>query len=424
MNHDDRSTNLGRRTLLAGGAALFGSLALGSGRAGASLRVLLAPQGAARTGAAGGRVLVLLQLSGGNDGLSTVVPYADDGYHRARKATRIDSKDVLRLDDYRGLHPALSRLRKHYDAGRVAIVEGCGYPDPIRSHFQSMEVWHSADARGRDVGTGWVGRLASQLWKDASAGELLVHLGATAPFSLYAPGRATVTFQTPASYQWVAPESDDRAAYEKAADDESTKGRRTGGDAVLARLRNTLSEAQESSVRIRKAATRYKTPTAYSDGELARSFRVVAALCEANLGSRVVSLELGGFDSHNNQRPQHDARMKELDEGLGAFLDDLAARPWGKDVLVVAFSEFGRRVHENGSQGTDHGVAGPMFVAGPAVTGGLYGKHPSLSALDDGDLVHTTDFRSVYGTVIGRWFGADAAKVLGSKHPALAFLPA
>lgn len=419
---NEHESGIQRRALLAGGAALFGTLALSSSQARGNLRVLLAPADETKTGGAQ-RTLVLLQLSGGNDGLSMVVPFADDGYQRARKATRIESQEVLRLDEYRGLHPELKRLRKQFGDGRVAIVEGCGYPDPIRSHFQSMEVWHAADARGRDAGTGWIGRLWNHAWKDATASELVVHLGATAPYSLYAPGRQTVTFQTPASYKWVAPDSGDRAAYEKASAESEGK-QRTGGDAVLARLRGVLSEAQESSTRIRKAASRYKTAVEYPESELAQTLRVVAALSDARLGSRVVSVELGGFDSHNNQRQQHDTRMRELDAGLGAFLDDLAAQPWGRDVVVMAFSEFGRRVKENGSQGTDHGVAGPMFVAGPAVKGGLYGKHPSLSELDDGDLVHTTDFRSVYGTLIDRWFGSDHTKVLGAKYPQLGFLPA
>jgi uncharacterized protein (DUF1501 family) len=140
------------------------------------------------------------------------------------------------------------------------------------------------------------------------------------------------------------------------------------------------------------------------------------------MGTRVLSVELGGFDSHNNQRNQHDGRMRELDEALGAFLRDIHGTPAGKNVIVVAFSEFGRRVHENASGGTDHGVAGPMLVAGSNVKGGVFGKHPSLTDLDDGDLKHTTDFRSVYGTVIEKWFGADQAKVLDKRYSPIGFV--
>ena len=149
--------------------------------------------------------------------------------------------------------------------------------------------------------------------------------------------------------------------------------------------------------------------------------RVAAALVDARIGSRVISVEFGGFDSHNNQRQQHDDRMRRLDAALAAFLDDVKGTEAGDEVLVLAFSEFGRRVKENGSRGTDHGVAGPMFVAGTRVKGGLYGKHPSLSELVDGDLAHTTDFRSVYGTVVERWFGVEHSKVLGAKYPLLGF---
>jgi uncharacterized protein (DUF1501 family) len=180
-----------------------------------------------------------------------------------------------------------------------------------------------------------------------------------------------------------------------------------------------LADANDSSTRIRRASVAYKPAATYPDDELGEALRVTASLVDARLGSRAISVELGGFDSHNNQRGQHDDRMRRLDAALTAFLDDLKGRTAGGEVLVLVFSEFGRRVQENGSRGTDHGTAGPMFVLGSQVKGGLYGKHASLTDLDDGDLVHTTDFRSVYATAIDRWLGADAPKVLGARYPLL-----
>jgi uncharacterized protein (DUF1501 family) len=246
---------------------------------------------------------------------------------------------------------------------------------------------------------------------------------------VYSLTHPPVIFQTPQSYRWISPESEDLAAYRKAAEEDSmrlvesrkqkTKAKQSGSDAAIQRLRGVLADANDSSTRIRRAAVAYESGTKYPADELGESLRIVASLLDARIGSRVVSVELGGFDSHNNQRAQHDGRMRVLDGALTAFLDDLKGRSIADDVMVVVFSEFGRRVQENGSRGTDHGTAGPMLVCGHSVKGGLYGKHPSLTDLDNGDLKFTTDFRSVYATAIERWLGIDSAKVLGAKYPQL-----
>jgi len=418
--------HFGRRQILAAGLGL-GGFALLARRGEARVR-LSGPLGDGSDERAL-RTLVLVQLTGGNDGLSTVVPFADDAYGRARTSTRIPDAEVLKIDDYRGLHPALKGLKRHYDAGHMAIVEGCGYPNPIRSHFKSYEVWHTASERGRVAGAGWVGRLAETAYGAVECPELVVHVGANAPYSVYSLSHPPVIFQTPQSYRWIGPESDDLAAYRRASEEDTQrleanrKGKPqkkpTGSEAAIDRLRGVLADANDSSGRIRRASVAYKPAVAYPDDELGEALRVTASLVDARLGSRAISVELGGFDSHNNQRGQHDDRMRRLDAALTAFLDDLKGRTAGAEVLVLVFSEFGRRVQENGSRGTDHGTAGPMFVLGSKVKGGLYGKHASLTNLDDGDLMHTTDFRSVYATAIDRWLGADAPKVLGARYPLL-----
>jgi uncharacterized protein (DUF1501 family) len=419
----EHGNGIDRRRLLTAGLGL-GGFALLAGRGEASIR-LSGPIGGTEEQRAG-KVLVLVQLTGGNDGLSMVVPYGDDAYGRARSSTRIAGDAALKIDDYRGLNPELKGLKGHYDGGRVAIVEGCGYPDPIRSHFKSYEVWHTASARGRNAGEGWVGRLADVAWAKDETPELIVHVGGTAPYSVYSLTHPPVIFQTPQSYRWISPESEDLAAYRKAAEEDSlrlvesrkqkTKAGQTGSDAAIERLRGVLADANDSSTRIRRAAVAYESGTKYPADELGESLRVVASILDARIGSRVVSVELRGFDSHNNQRAQHDGRMRVLDRALTAFLDDLKGRSIADDVMVVVFSEFGRRVQENGSRGTDHGTAGPMLVCGPNIKGGLYGKHPSLTELDAGDLKFTTDFRSVYATAIERWLGIDSEKVLGARY--------
>ncbi len=423
MTSRERPLSLDRRSLLAGGLALGGAALLGRG---AEARVRMLGGLGDGTDANEARTLVLLQLTGGNDGLSTIVPFGDDAYGRARTATRIAAQEVLGIDHYRGFHPALKGMRRHFDAGRVALVEGCGYPNPVRSHFKSYEIWHAASERGRALGRGWIGRLAETAWKATESPELVVHVGANAPFSVYTLARPPVIFQTPQSYRWAGTETEDLEAYRRAAEAdaraleesrERQRKARSGSAEAIDRLRGVLSDANASSVRIRRAAATYRTETAYPEDDLGSALRIAAALIDARVGSRVISVGLPGFDSHNNQRPQHDDRMRRLDAALTAFLDDLQGR--SSKVLIVAFSEFGRRVQENGSRGTDHGTAGPMLVLGADVKGGVYGKHPALDELDNGDLVFTTDFRSVYASVIERWFGADAAPVLGAGFATL-----
>ncbi len=410
-----------RRRFLLTGAVGIGAFGLRSAGARPGLRLFMPFDAPLEESAA--RTLVVLQLSGGNDGLSTVVPHGDDVYMKSRTTTRIDPGSVLKIDDYRGLHPELRRLKSSYDAGRLAIVEGCGYPDPIRSHFKSMEVWHTAQSRGRSAGSGWIGRIFEAEGGDAAA-EFVVHVGQNAPFSVYSSTHPAVSFVTPEGYRWVATDAQDLAAYREAgaAAPSKPESRPETKKVVLDRLRDVLADAQESSLKIRKAAASYKPKVEYPADELGSSLRAAAAVISARIGTRVVSVELGNFDSHNNQRRQHDDCMRRLDAGLGAFLEDLRGTSAGDSTVVVAFSEFGRRVQENGSGGTDHGMAAPMFVAGAKVKGGLYGKHPSMTELDDGDIAHTTDFRSVYGTLVESWLGVDAAKVLDASYPKLAFV--
>jgi len=410
--------NFDRRQVLRGAGALAG-LSLISSRAQGAVKLSASPSFASDAP----RTLVLLQFAGGNDGLSMVVPWADDGYHSARRNTRILEKDALKLDDYRGFHPELKRLRAVHEAGKLAVIEGAGYPNPIRSHFKSYEVWHTADLRGRAAGEGWIGKLVNAAWPDNRDPNLVLHIGKNVPYSLYSLTHPCASFATPTGYKWAGNDSE-RAALEKGSEicEHGEKQEEKEPANNLEFLRKVLRDGQASSEAIRRAAVRYRTKTEYDPDEVAQALRDVAALSVGQVGSRVFSVELSGFDTHSDQKNRHDALMRRLDASLPTFLADIAGTEVGKQTLVVVFSEFGRRVKENGSGGTDHGVAGPMLVAGEAVKGGLYGKHPSLTNLDDGDLIHTTDFRSVYATVIQKWFGVDATRVLGEKYPLLDLL--
>jgi len=411
-------SHLDRRTLLAA-AGLAGVTVLSTRAHGSvTLSPALATQGE-------GRTLVLLQLSGGNDGLDTVVPFGDDAYRRARPTLGLKKSEVLALDDYRGLHGALKQVRKHYDAGRVALIEGVGYPEPIRSHFRSYDVWHTADIRGRDAGDGWVGRLCDAAFKDEQNPNLVVHIGGNVPYALHSTSHPPASFVNPRAYRWAGGEAETEA-YEQAGgmqpERDEKKPKKRAGESSLDFLRRVLADGQSSSEQVRRAVASYRTPIEYPTNDaLAQSLADVAALVNGGIGSRVISVEMGGFDTHTDERTRHDQLMRTLDAALGPFLDDLGRSAAGRNTLVLMFSEFGRRVAENGARGTDHGVAGPMFAFGHGLKGGLYGKHPSLEKLDDGDLVHTTDFRSVYATAIQRCFGVKPEKVLSAKYPLLAF---
>jgi uncharacterized protein (DUF1501 family) len=314
------------------------------------------------------------------------------------------------------LHPELRTLRALYEVGRLAVVEGVGHPGPPRSHFKAMDIWHAADESGRVAGHGWVGRLAETAWAEELSPELMVHVGVKAPYSLYSPKRAALAFEQPEAYRWLGDAGEQRGLgwYGTA-----TREERDETPAVLARMREVLRDARDSSARVRQAVASYRPRVEYPADRFGQGLLVIAALLEARVGARVLSIELGGFDTHNAQKGAHDGLMRTLDRGLNAFFRDIRGRSFESETLVATFSEFGRRVQENGSRGTDHGKAAPLFVAGAPVRGGLYGRHPSLVELDDGDLAHTTDFRSVYATIIERWFGADAEAVLGGGYPAL-----
>jgi uncharacterized protein (DUF1501 family) len=394
-----------RRRMLAGALGLA-TLALETpGRLG-RLRALFAEEEAA-----GPNTLVLLQLSGGNDGLSTVIPFADDAYGRARRTLRFEREEVLAIDDRLGLHPELRHLRRELDEGRLAIVQGAGYPNPNRSHFKSMDIWHSASPDGRAAMSGWIGRLSERVFADGSNPERVVHVGEHPPWSLHSATHPAVAFVEAARYRWLA--------NERELSELASRPSAPSGSPALDLLRGTMRDAAASSERVRAAMRGYEARADYPRGALADSLRAAAALIRSDLGCRVVSVEHTGYDTHQGQRPAHDRLMAELDGALGAFRADLAGAEAGHRTVVVTFSEFGRRIVENASGGTDHGTAAPMFVLGESVRGGLIGEHPSLTERDGEDLVFTTDFRSVYAALIEELFDVDPADVLGASYPRL-----
>lgn len=386
-----------------------------------------------------GKILVVVQLSGGNDGLNTIVPYADDAYHRARPALRIEPKDVLKLNDYVGLNSNLSPLKKLYDDGLMSVLQGVGYPNPNRSHFRSMDIWHSGQPEKEIVTTGWLGRYFDNTCTGADP-HPGVSIGERLPLAMQAEKILPLSFERPESYKYNGA---DKAEYEKLntrkVTDEVTTvvetkkpsyGSRKKQPAIeitpaseLDFLHRTAMDARVSSDQILKMTNTHQAG-GYPGNEFGQGLKTIAAMIRGNLPTRVYYVSLGGFDTHAGQRGRHDNLMKQLADGLGAFWADMKEQGNGERVLMMTFSEFGRRVEQNASMGTDHGAAAPMFLFGPSVKAGVLGRYPSLVDLDQGDLKYNLDFRSVYATVLQEWLETPSKPILGSQFKALPVLKA
>lgn len=390
-----------------------------------------------------GTILVVLQMAGGNDGLNMVVPYADDAYHRARPRLAVPADQILRIDDYVGLNPKLTGLKALFDEGRLAVVQGVGYPNPNRSHFRSTEIWQTASDADRNVNEGWLGRYFDNCCAGADP-TVGVAIGEETPQAFAAKTPTGVTFSRPEQFRWRASEPNNgrmsaeemffRQLNESVADEENMAIATDGASisAISGKTKSDLStrdflqrtalDAQLSSDKILAIARKYKSNVPYPQGQLAASLNIIARMIAGGLPTRVYYASQGGFDTHAGQVNAHERLMGEFNNAVTAFVADLKQQGNFERALLMTFSEFGRRVAENANGGTDHGAAAPMFVFGGAVKPGLFGKYPSLTELDHGDLEFNTDFRSVYGTVLDQWLKAPSQVVLGRKFPALAIV--
>jgi uncharacterized protein (DUF1501 family) len=368
-----------------------------------------------------GKILVVVQLSGGNDGLSTVIPHADDIYHRLRPAIQHDAKTVLKINDYLGLHPNLTGLKKLYDAGRMSIVQGVGYPNPNRSHFRSMDIWQSAQPDKEVVTTGWIGRYFDNTCKGADP-HVGLSIGDRLPLAMEGERIHPLSFEKPETYRYAGRDVEHYIQLNKAS--KLTAAEAATPASQLDFLRRTAMDAQLSSDEILKLARAHAPAATYPFGEFGAGLRTVAAMINGGLPTRVYYVSLGSFDTHAQERNVHDRLMQQLGDGVSAFWSDLAAQKNDDRVLMMTFSEFGRRVEQNASGGTDHGAAAPMMFFGKAITPGLIGSHPSLKDLDNGDLKHAIDFRSVYASVLQTWMETPSEPILGKGFDALNILRA
>lgn len=367
------------------------------------------------------RVLVVVQLAGGNDGLNTVVPYSDDEYGRNRTTLRLPAEKLHKIDKQLGFHPEMSGFARLLKDGLLGIVQGVGYPNPNQSHPEAMLIWQTANLTPPHGPSGWIGRVAEQLSRPDEADVPAVYLGPIAkPFALHAERAIVPAVHAAEDYRLRDLPGGGASQPELLAASARPPRPKTENPLLDFVARGTLA-ACESSRRVEAALhTAPASAAEYPPFQLAAQLRSIAQLIRADLGVRVFYTELGGqepggFDNHAAQRDNHAALLKQLSDSTAAFLADLRRDRQSERVLLMTFSEFGRTVQENGRRGTDHGAAAPMFLAGGKVRGGLIGAHPSLSDLEKGGLKHHTDFRRVYATLLDRWLGVESRAVLGAK---------
>jgi len=388
-------------------------------------------------------ILVVLQMAGGNDGLNTVVPYSNDFYHRARPKIGLSADKIIKVDGDIGFHGALTGFKNLYDAGNLAVVQGVGYPNPNRSHFRSTEIWQTASDSEKIEKYGWLGRYFDNACSGADP-TVGVTIGSQLPEAFFAKTPKGICFNNPQNYRFMASGATEES-YKKLnelemssplpdggptmAPEENSGGSiamlpagmpMTGGRAVDFISRTAL-DAQLSSEKVRDVAARVQNQAVYPGSVLGNSLKLVAKLIGGGLPTRVYYVSQGGYDTHTNQLGTQQRLLQDLGDSTKAFVDDMKAQGNMQRVLVMTFSEFGRRVNENANGGTDHGAAAPIFVVGNKVKAGLLGRYPSLAPQDlyQGDIKYNVDFRNVYASVLENWLKTKSAPILGKQFEPL-----
>ena len=364
------------------------------------------------------RTLVLVNLQGGNDGLNCIVPHGDAQYYRLRPTIGIAQAQVLAIDGQIGFNPAMKSLKDMYDKGSVAIVQGVGYPQPDHSHFRSTEIWQTA-APDKYLHTGWLGRYLddaglpkANLFNGVAVSQVLPEVMISETVDVPAipseRGYGLVSDRNGAS----------RSTYGQVVRDTNLPF----ASPYLAHVMEIEDHAQRGSEELPKLTAGYQTQATYPATPLGRSLALAAQIVGSNIGTKVIYIQHGSFDTHVSQQGTQNRLLGEFSDAMKAFYDDLGAHGNDGSVLTLTFSEFGRRLEENANRGTDHGEASPLFLIGGGVKGGTYGTYPQLGSTNMGNLPFTTDFRSVYATVLERWLGRPSTKILAGTYPTLPVL--
>lgn len=360
---------------------------------------------------AGGGILVLVTLYGGNDGLSTVIPYAEAAYYEARPDLAYDADKVVKLDRSYALNPGMAGLGRVFDQGSLAIVRGAGYPEQDRSHFRSMDIWQTGSLDSSET-TGWIGRLLDTSQEDPIRA---INIGNVLP--VLAVGSKSTAATLAPEYRPVGAKHVElmSALAESGADEVG----------IFKAVRESYGAAAETSNRFASLFSDDELSTTQRpepDNVLAAQLGAVSRCIRLGLTTTIYSVSLSGFDTHADEKNRQQKLLETLDGAISNFLTEMSGHELGQDVVVVVYSEFGRRVAANASDGTDHGTSGPVLIAGVPVRGGYYGDDPSLTKLKRGDLETTTDFRDIYAELLGTLIGTDPAPIVGSKRKSLGFL--
>src|ERR1700722_4076361 len=391
-----------------------------------------------------GSILVILQMAGGNDGLNTVVPHSNDFYHRARPTLGLDANSVLKINDDVGFHPSLAGFKDLYDGGELSVIQGIGYPNPNRSHFRSTEIWQTASDSEKFEKYGWLGRYFDNACKgsDPTVG---VSIGRQMPQAFAAKNPMGISLENPQSYRYLGEGRGMRGgnseeSYRRLNEPDEGMMAENGGDSnsgdtigaihgaaqhsgsALDFLERTAMDAQVSSDKILAISNKVQNKAEYPGSPLASSLKLVARLIGGGLPTRIYYVSQGGYDTHTNQAAAQQRLLKELGDSVKAFTEDMKAQGNMERVMIMTFSEFGRRVTENANNGTDHGAAAPMFVVGEKVRAGLVGHYPSLAPGDllNGDIRYNVDFRSIYAGILEGWLKTPSAPILGRHFQPLA----
>lgn len=363
----------------------------------------------------GNKVLVILQLSGGNDGLNTVIPVQNDIYYKVRPRLGIEKSKALALTDEVGLHPALTGLRDLYNDGSLGILNSVGYPNPDRSHFRSMDIWHSASKSDEYVNTGWIGRYLDAQCAGCDKPTQALEIDDTLSLALKGEHVKGLAMRDPRRLYGTSQEKFFKEVVANHKD--------AAGEQPVDYLYKTMAETVASADYIFKQSKLHPTSAQYPNSGLAQSFKTIASLIFSEINTKVYYVSLGSFDTHVNQAGQQQRLFTEMNEAITAFVKDLKANNRFQDVMLMSFSEFGRRVAQNASGGTDHGTANNMFfVSGGLKQKGILNALPDLNDLQEGDLKHKIDFKQVYATLLKNWLQTDDKSILGKQFDYLQFL--
>ena len=367
-------------------------------------------------------ILVVIQLTGGNDSLNTLIPYGNPLYYENRNTVAIPKDEVIAIDDNFGFNPAMRPVKALYDQGKVALIQGVGYPNPNRSHFRSMDIWHTCepDKQGSE---GWLGRVIRDI--DPNGENVLtgVNFGRGLPRALAVPGvpvASVAVLETYGVLTGISEEPDRTDALDVFA---RMYAPTIGSGPVMDYLGQTGLDALRGADILKTAPDRYVSSIEYADNAISKNLQGISKVLNANLGTRIFYTQHGGYDTHANQGPVHPKLWTELSQAISDFYADLAEHDVSEDVLMFVFTEFGRRVKDNGS-GTDHGSGGLAFAIGDPVKGGMYSEYPSLKEGDllEGDLQFNIDYRGVYGSMIENWLHLDPIPVVGGNFEQLDFV--